>query len=330
MGRTFSNDFENNSAVNATDGTASAASERLLSEASGPGASGSDATSNGNFSTWIEQTNNEFARGFLPQFELISNNDSPSVLPEGMQGTLVFEDDFQNSDNWYLGIQNTSGRGPGPENVWHGDQGFTFSEDAVTFGPDGLNITATAIIDADGNANAASTFGEISSREPVGGNGQPYYIEFTMTGGDAWPAVWLLPVDDKHGQKEIDLHEGNMPGNSHLDDAEETLNSAYHWNFKPIEKQVLSVFDTDEDLSSTEHIYGALIEGDRVTIYFDGEMVGVLQTDDDNLDVPMTIIIDNYVWPGPADWHADNFPGATTMNMTNMSVYEITELPDRS
>lgn len=267
-------------------------------------------------------TQNEVLQGVLPPLELVTVSDEieSTQLPDGMQGTLVFEDNFQNGDKWFFGIQNTSGRGPGPDHVWHGDQGFTPSDAAVTFGPDGLSITSDA---------SQGTFGEISSRNPIGGDGQPYYIEFTMMGGENWPAVWLLPVDGEHGAKEIDLQEGNMPGHNTVP-AERSLNAAYHWNFRDISEQELLVHDTGVNVNTTFNTYGALIENDQVTIYFNGEKVGVLETDDDNLEVPMTIIIDNYLWPGSADWHADNSPTPSTMRMTNMQVYTVTDMPPQS
>jgi len=259
---------------------------------------------------------------------------------------LMLSDNFNDATNWRMGIQNTLGR----DYVWHGDQGFTFSEEAVEFRakgdhePGGLYITANAIQGKDGQTDSSSTFGEISSAEPVGGkqcpyNGQPYYIQFTMTGSEDWPGIWLLPVDDKHGQKEIDVQEGNMPGNQLLlqSAAEQTMNSAYHWDFKDITKQLLLVKDTRDQaaidnppldangvplsLNNTPHTYGVLVENGQVTMYFDGKKMGVLETDKDNLEVPMTIIIDNYVWPTSADWHKDNVWHKTVMHVDSMQIY---------
>ncbi|MBS1952895.1 MAG: hypothetical protein JST89_01845 [Cyanobacteria bacterium SZAS-4] len=299
-----------------------------------------------------EQTEAEVCKGTLPQFDL--NLEQGPPLPEGLQGTFLLSDNFNNGCNWSMGIQNTLGR----NYTWHGDQGFKFSEDAVEFRPKGedepggLYITANAIQGENGSTSGESTFGEISSNEPVGGgigtpyNGQPYYIQFTMTGSEDWPGIWMLPVDGQHGQKEIDIHEGNMPGNQMIlqSATEQTMNSAYHWEFKDITQQVLLVKDTRDQadidnppmndngvpltLNDTPHTYGVLVENGQLTMYFDGKKMGVIETDKDNLKVPMTIIIDNYVWPSSADWHKDNVWTPSVMHVDSMQIYtNVSQVP---
>jgi len=227
-------------------------------------------------------------------------------LPAGYSASqLAFSDSFNNLSNGNMGVTDVMGEGTGVTWQSAGSTGTDVASNVST-GPNGLAMTADA---------SASTSSSITSKQTFGGNGQPYYVQFQMQGGGDWPALWMLPQGGGDGATEIDMQEGNYTAgganeeiaHSHLADGtapDATVNSS-------------------NNLDTTMNTYGAYVQNNQVTIYLNGQEVGVMPTDGNTLSEPMHLIISNALSDSSDDsWHEPAVSGATQMLVSGVQVYD--------
>jgi len=242
---------------------------------------------------------------------------APSLNLEGYK--IVFEDSFD-------GPLDVSPWGPGTRWIahtpWNGDFGdapFANPKEGFPFAiKDGV-----LSIEARKQPNGKWKAGLLCSVDKKGNGFALQYGYFEMRakmpeGSGVWPAFWLMsardcgvPKSDEDGSVEIDVIEyyGHSPN---------AYTSTIHvWKPDPHWGQGTSITTKPNEPSSGFHNYGAMVDPDWITMYFDGIEVWKYRTPKEHKK-PLCILLNLALGGG---WPIDKTPNPSVMQVDYVRAY---------